>query len=73
MNDYLSGTANDEFLGNLTRIVTGQSTKVVGTADNDHDPVWSRDGTHMAFVRDVASTSPTSTSGTSAIGISSWR
>jgi peptidoglycan glycosyltransferase len=27
MNDYLSGTANDEFLGNLTRIVTGQSTK----------------------------------------------
>jgi len=36
--------------------VTGQSTKVVGTADNDHDPIWSRDGTHMAFVRDVAST-----------------
>jgi peptidoglycan glycosyltransferase len=27
MNDYLSGTANDQFLGNLTRIVTGQSSK----------------------------------------------
>jgi peptidoglycan glycosyltransferase len=27
MNDYLSGTANDQFLDNLTQIVTGQSPK----------------------------------------------
>ncbi|MEJ1230796.1 MAG: hypothetical protein WDM88_09635 [Galbitalea sp.] len=27
MNDYLSGTANDQFLSNLSRVVTGQSAQ----------------------------------------------
>ena len=41
--------------------VTGKTTTIVGTGDVDHDPTWSRDGTHLAFVRDDSGPSSIST------------
>jgi dipeptidyl aminopeptidase/acylaminoacyl peptidase len=37
-------------------LATGKQATIVAGTDVDHDPVWSRDGTHLAFVRDVSDT-----------------